>query len=243
MPKGSQLARRCAQHRAGIRAEFATAGPRPPADAFQRQGAQRRGACRRHWTTRPSVPSPCRVSSVTYVQVTCTGYLHTTSVYFVCVDGHSISLKPVESIARPPVLTEAACAEVLCGADGNRRHYAPGSNLGVLRPRIASSSCRAAASVAQKFYQYSAIAGVVPLARMQISTESIDPNYAGTLYRLPAYHLHWKEARSSTRHRRLRHVSGRPTPRRGEQRRAGLDGVRPRPQVSASFASGSDDER
>ena len=46
-------------------------------------------------------------------------------------------------------------------------------------------------SVAQKFWQYSAIAGAVPLARMQFSTESIHPNYAGMLYRLPAYHLHW----------------------------------------------------
>jgi hypothetical protein len=46
-------------------------------------------------------------------------------------------------------------------------------------------------SVAQKFWQYSAIAGAVPLARMQFSTESIDPNYAGMLYRLPVYHLHW----------------------------------------------------
>jgi hypothetical protein len=34
-------------------------------------------------------------------------------------------------------------------------------------------------SVAQKFWQYNAIAGAVPLARMQFSTESIDPNYAG----------------------------------------------------------------
>jgi hypothetical protein len=46
-------------------------------------------------------------------------------------------------------------------------------------------------SVAQKFWQYNAIAGAVPLARMQFSTESIDPNYAGILCRLPAYHLHW----------------------------------------------------
>ena len=67
------------------------------------------------------------------------------------MDGHSISLKPVESIARRPVLTQAACAEVLCGADCNRRHYAPESDLGVLRPRIASSSCRAVCAVPTRF--------------------------------------------------------------------------------------------
>jgi hypothetical protein len=40
------------------------------------------------------------------------------------MDGHSISLKPVESIARRWVeLTQAACAERMCGAPAcNRRH-------------------------------------------------------------------------------------------------------------------------
>jgi len=42
---------------------------------------------------------------------------------------------------------------------------------------------------------------------------------------------------------RLRHAPGRATPRRGEHRRAASDGVRRHPQVSGSFASGSDDER
>jgi len=47
------------------------------------------------------------------------------------MDGHSISFKPVESIVRQPVvLTQAACAERLCGApDCNRRHCAPEQDL------------------------------------------------------------------------------------------------------------------
>src|SRR5882757_7384803 len=51
--------------------------------------------------------------------------------------------------------------------------------------------------------------GAVPLAEMQIETESIDPNYTGLLYRRPVYRLHWGATRGSIRHGR-RTVDGIP---------------------------------
>src|ERR1700722_2661177 len=67
-------------------------------------------------TTPSSVPSPRRAPRITEGQFTCTDCLHSVPVYFVCIAGHSISLKPVESIVvRPVTLTHAACADRLSG--------------------------------------------------------------------------------------------------------------------------------
>jgi hypothetical protein len=107
--------RRRAPHRAGIRpSSRRLAHDHRPAPF---KGRERNDAVHAVAPTPSSVPSSCRTPSVADQQETCTVYLHSMSVYFVCMDGRSISFKRVESIARRPVvLTQAACAAHLCGA-------------------------------------------------------------------------------------------------------------------------------
>jgi hypothetical protein len=97
-------------------AEFATTGHdhRPaPFKGSERNDAVHAVAADNAGFGSEAVPYP----KCTEEQATCTEYLHSMPVYCVCMDGRSISFKPVDSIAmRPVVFTQAACADHFRGA-------------------------------------------------------------------------------------------------------------------------------